>query len=181
MNLTNHLLLPMPTMAGDYFSDTLILLCEHNDDGAMGLIVNQPTDVTVYELFSELGIPTHADLLQQSVYEGGPVDPQRGFILHSDDVDYPESHPLIPGVRLTTTLDSLVSIGHGNGPAKYQVALGYAGWGAGQLEDEISNNIWLTMEADADLLFEGAADQRLHHAAARLGINLSLVANPGHA
>ena len=188
MNLTNHFLLPMPSIAGDYFSDSLTLICEHDSQGAMGLVVNKPTEVSLYELMSELGAKPHQSLLGSVVYDGGPVDTQRGFVLFSQADAVQDSVELMPGLQLTTSLDALhvLTQPQPSDPASttcepFIVALGYAGWAGGQLEDEIRNNVWLTMPASPDLIFGQPSAQRLNHAAQTFGVNLSLVANPGHA
>ena len=188
MNLSNHFLLPMPTIAGDYFADTLTLVCEHDDQGAMGLVVNKPTQVSLYELIGEIGGTPHRALLDQPVYDGGPVDAQRGFVLHDGQGDVTDSARLMSGLYLSTSADLLTSLtaneGSGSDPGsdpRFIFALGYAGWGAGQLESEITNNVWLTVPAEAELIFACPAHERLRRAAATLGIDLSLVANPGHA
>lgn len=179
--LKHHFLLAMPSQRADYFSNTITYVCEHNEEGAMGFMVNRPLKLTVAELLEQLGIGgTGAN--QQPVMEGGPVKTERGFILHSDDVHYDASLSLGNGLMLSTARQTLEAIGGGSGPKRYLVALGYAGWGSGQLENEMLENTWLSCPADVNILFDVPFDQRVHRAAASLGIDFRLIANQaGHA
>lgn len=174
----------MPGLTGDYFASTLTYICEHNEEGAFGIIVNRATDLSLLELLSQLGLPTPRGLAAVNVLDGGPVAPERGFVLHSSDKTFESSAQLTDSLRLSTALDVLEAIATEEGPSRYLVALGYAGWGAKQLEDEIARNIWLTAPASEaeDILFEQNLDERLNQAAATLGIDFSLIAaKPGHA
>jgi len=167
--LKHHFLLAMPGIAGDYFGNTITYICEHNEEGAIG------------ELLDQLGIAGTL-IAKQSVLEGGPVKTERGFILHSDEVHYDASLPLGNGLMLSTARQTLEAIGAGNGPKRYMVALGYAGWGSGQLENEMMQNTWLSCPADIDILFDVPFDQRVHKAAASLGIDFRLMStHAGHA
>ncbi|MCX7065270.1 MAG: YqgE/AlgH family protein [Proteobacteria bacterium] len=179
--LKHHFLLAMPGLAGEYFGNTISYICEHNEEGAMGFMVNRPMRLTVAELLEQLGIATTLNL-QQCVFEGGPVKTERGFILHSDEVQYDASLPLGNGLMLSTARQTLEAIGAGVGPARYLVALGYAGWGSGQLENELLQNAWLSCPADLDILFDVPFEQRVTKAAASLGIDFRLMSTQaGHA
>lgn len=182
--LKHHFLIAMPKPADepdDYFSRTITYICEHNEEGAMGFMVNRPMKLTVGELLDQLGIAAGVSS-EQPVLEGGPVKTERGFILHSDDVQYEASLPLGNGLMLSTARQTLEAIGAGAGPKRYVVALGYAGWGSGQLENELLQNVWLTCPADIDILFDVPFDQRVNQAAASLGIDFRLMStHAGHA
>ena len=174
----------MPGLVGDYFASTLTYICEHNEEGALGIMVNRATDLSVLELVSQLGLATPHHLADINALEGGPVAPERGFVLHSADVTFESSAPLTETLFMSTALDVLEAISNDQGPDQYIVALGYAGWGAGQLEEEIANNVWLTAPGEHanKILFETPLENRLNVAAATLGIDFSLIAaKPGHA
>jgi putative transcriptional regulator len=182
VSLKNQFLLAMPNQAGTYFGDTVTYVCEHTADGAMGLMINRPTDVALVELLSQLGMDPRGMPLDVPVMEGGPVAAERGFILHTDDKSFPTSLSLSDGVMLSTAREVLESIAAGNGPADYLVALGYAGWGEGQLEAELKENAWLTCPGDSDVIFNTPFEQRVNKAAAALGIDFRLMsAQAGHA
>jgi putative transcriptional regulator len=179
--LKNHFLLAMPGLTADYFGNSIIYLCEHNDDGAMGIIVNRPSDLSLSDLLEQLGMDACSSL-DAPTMEGGPVQTDRGFILHTDDKTFDSSLHIDGGVVLSTSRDTLESIGSGNGPASYLVALGYAGWGQGQLEQELQQNAWLSCPASLDVLFEVPCAERVAKAAATLGIDFRLMAHQaGHA
>ncbi len=181
-SLKNQFLVAMPNQAGSYFGATLTYLCEHTADGAMGLMINRPSDVALSELLSQLGIDISGVELDAPVMEGGPVAADRGFILHTDDKSFPTSVALDGGVMLSTAREILEAIAAGNGPEEYLVALGYAGWGQGQLEAELMDNAWLTCPADSEILFKTPFDQRVNKAAAALGIDFRFMsAQAGHA
>ena len=182
MNLKDHFLLAMPGLTGDYFADSLTYICEHNDEGAMGIMVNRPSDISLLELFSQIGLNSSRRWVETPVLEGGPVSGERGFVLHSAEKRYDSSAALTDGLVLSTAMDALDAIANDNGPERFMVALGYAGWGAGQLENEIANNVWLTAPADVDVLFDREHESKLDRAAASLGIDLRLMSSrPGHA
>lgn len=179
--LKHHFLLAMPSQRSDYFSNTITYVCEHNEEGAMGFMVNRPMKLSVAELLEQLGISGTVSS-DQPVMEGGPVKTERGFILHSDEVQYDASLPLGNGLMLSTARQTLEAIGGGNAPKRYLVALGYAGWGSGQLENEMLENTWLSCPADVNILFDVPFDQRVNKAAASLGIDFRLIASQaGHA
>jgi putative transcriptional regulator len=179
--LKHHFLLAMPSLASEYFANTITYVCEHNEEGAMGFMVNRPMQLTLAALLDQLGI-TSTLTSQEPVLEGGPVKTERGFILHSDEVQYDASLPLGHGLMLSTARQTLEAIGAGHGPKRYLVALGYAGWGSGQLENELAQNAWLSCPADVDILFDVPFDQRVNKAAATLGIDFRLMSkHAGHA
>ncbi|NKC00386.1 MAG: YqgE/AlgH family protein [Pseudomonadales bacterium] len=172
----------MPGLVGDYFATSLTYVCEHTEDGALGVIVNRPTDLSLLELLSQLALPTDPRQVDVTVYEGGPVSRERGFVLHSADATFESTTHISEDVFMSTALDVLEAIASNKGPDQYLVALGYAGWGAGQLESEIADNVWLTAPAEASILFELSHEQRLNAAAKTLGIDFNLIAaRPGHA
>lgn len=181
--LKNQLLIAMPHLADPNFAQTLIYLVEHNEHGAMGLVVNRPSGLELADIFEQLRpeqppAPEHYD---QPVYSGGPVQTDRGFVLHDSGWQYQATLDL-GELALSTSLDVLHAIADGHGPRRSLIALGYAGWDAGQLEAEIVDNSWLHCPYDPRLLFELPAEQRLMAAAASLGIDLHLLGSQaGHA
>lgn len=185
--LTNHFLIAMPAMADPQFSRTLTYICEHNADGAVGLIVNRPLDMSLAELFKRVGIPLEEGEPEQRfgslpVYSGGPVQTDRGFVLHRSTRRWQSSLQVTGEIALTSSRDILQSMGSTGQPENVLVTLGYAGWTAGQLEWELAQNAWLTVEADADILFHLPMEERLAAALQQLGVdfaNLSGIA--GHA
>lgn len=180
--LKNQFLLAMPGLHGPLFANTLTYICEHNEQGAMGLIINQPLGISVREIFDHLEIECSGTDYGE-VMAGGPVQTEQGFILHSsEDKQWESTQEISEGISLTTSVDILADIAQGQGPRSAMIALGYAGWGPGQLEDEIAANAWLTMEADPGVIFNTPVEQRLLAASARLGIDLNLMTSTaGHA
>ncbi|MBV1906929.1 MAG: YqgE/AlgH family protein [Pseudomonadales bacterium] len=180
-SLKHQFLLAMPNQAEGYFGHTVTYICEHNSEGAMGLMVNRPMDLALCSLLNQMGMRQNIEDSIR-VMEGGPVNSERGFILHSDDQQYDESLALGDGLMLTTARLVLEAIGTGKGPKHYLVALGYSGWDAGQLEEEMSENAWLSCPASAEVLFEIPFEQRVQKAAESLGIDFNLMsAQAGHA
>lgn len=182
-SLKHHFLIAMPQMADAQFAQSLTYLIEHNEQGAMGLIINKPCGLTLADIFEQLRPeqPPHQDCSAIDIYSGGPVQSERGFVLHSPDARYKATLEL-DELALTTSQDILLAIADGTGPAHSLICLGYAGWGAGQLEQELADNAWLTCPFDAQVLFACSAEQRLTQAAANLGVNLDLLARQaGHA
>ena len=172
----------MPGLAGDYFGGSLTYLCEHNEHGAMGLIVNRPSNFSLAELLSQVGLNIPHSLADATVLDGGPVAPVAGFVLHSSETTIGSSVVLNEALQMSTGLDVLEAIANEKGPTHYLVTIGYAGWDAGQLEAEIAANVWLTVPADPTILFELPHSERLHAAAMILGIDFSLIsARPGQA
>jgi len=185
--LANHFLIAMPSMADPNFSRTLTYICEHNAEGAVGIIINRPTDMRLGELFKRVAIPLEAGLPTERfahlpVYAGGPVQSDRGFVLHRTTQQWQSSLKVTDDIALTSSRDILQAMGRGEQPADVLVTLGYAGWTAGQLEWELAQNTWLTVEASPYILFNVPSEERLAAAMRLLGIdfaNLSEVA--GHA
>jgi putative transcriptional regulator len=189
--LTGRLLIAMPQMEDERFAHAVIYLCSHTADGAMGIIVNQPAvNLTFPDLLRQLDlIPEDADIVlpglatRMQVHRGGPVETGRGFVLHSQDFVIDNSTMLIQdGICLTATLDILRAIAEGRGPSEAMLALGYAGWGAGQLETEIQENGWIIAPADSAILFDHAVDSKWDRALAKLGISPGMLSSEaGHA
>jgi putative transcriptional regulator len=182
-NFTNHFLIAMPGMTDPHFAHALTYICEHNDDGALGLVVNKPTDMTLSALLEQLDVPvSNRDLADAPVHFGGPVQVDRGFVLHRPLGNWQSTLAVGDDLGLTTSKDVLEAVGRGEGPREVFVSLGYAGWAAGQLEQEIAQNAWLTVEADADLVFGTPPEQRLQAAMDFLGIDFSRLSDDvGHA
>lgn len=182
-HFTNHLLVAMPSLADSNFSRTVTLICEHNEQGALGVVVNRPTDVPLRKLLEHLDlVSANENVADTTVYAGGPVQLDRGFILHAPPGAWESTLKIDAELGLTSSLDILAAIAAGEGPEQSLIALGYAGWDAGQLEQEIADNAWLTVPSDADILFELPAEQRWQAAARKLGVDLSLIAgHAGHA
>ena len=187
INLTDHFLIAMPAMADPHFTRTLTYICEHNDQGALGVVVNRPIDMTLRSLFDRLSLPMGNDGIGDApIYFGGPVQTDRGFVLHLPAGEWQSTLKVSSGVRdtigLTTSKDILEAVGRGEGPAKMLVSLGYAGWSAGQIEHELKQNAWLTVEAKDAILFDIPADERLPAAMQLLGIDYARLADQaGHA
>ena len=181
-SLKNQFLLAMPNQAGTYFANTVTYVCEHNDDGAMGLMINRPSELTLVELLSQMGLQPTGVSSDIQVMEGGPVATERGFVLHTQDRAFESSLELGNGLMLSTAREILEAIAGGEGPTDFLVTLGYAGWGGGQLEDEMKENAWLNCPGDADVLFRTPFDERVNKAAAALGIDFRLMSGQaGHA
>jgi putative transcriptional regulator len=188
INLTNQFLIAMPGMADDTFSGTVIYLCEHNDKGALGLVINKPIDIKLKNLFEKVELSLDRDdLAEEPVYFGGPVQTERGFVLHerqADDATAPYNSTLsIPGgLEMTTSKDVLEAISAGSGPRRVLVTLGYSGWSPGQLEAEIGRNGWLTVNADPQVIFDTPIERRYDKAISLLGIDPRMLSqDAGHA
>ena len=183
MNLTDHFLIAMPNMVDPNFSRTLTYVCEHNDQGALGLVVNRPIDMTLSALLAQVSVPhAAAELAKTPVHFGGPVQVDRGFVLHQPIGEWQSTLAVNGRVGLTTSKDILVAVGSGEGPSKLLVTLGYAGWAPGQLENELSQNAWLTVPAAPEVIFDLPAEERLPAAMQLLGIDFaSLSEQAGHA
>lgn len=181
--LAGQLLIAMPQMKDPRFARTVVYLCAHSAEGAMGLVINRLFDgLTFRELLEQLGIEMGAECEPIRVHLGGPVEGGRGFVLHSDDYMHDSSMLVQDGIALTATVDVLRALALGAGPEKSILALGYAGWSAGQLDAEIKENSWLNVPADAQLLFGSDLDHKWEEAIHKLGIDLSLLsAEAGHA
>ena len=183
VNLTHHFLIAMPSMVDPHFARTLTFICERNEQGALGVVVNRPIDMTLAALFERLNLELKANALRElPVYFGGPVQTDRGFVLHVPRGAWSSTLPVGSRIGLTTSRDILEAVGDGSGPDRILVTLGYAGWAAGQLEHEILQNAWLTVEADEGLIFDLPAEERLPAAMERLGVSYaSLSDEAGHA
>ena len=182
--LKHHFLIAMPHMADPNFAHTLTYIVEHTANGAMGLVINRPQDLSLADILEQLRPDVEPPVLCQHVpiFIGGPVQTDRGFVLHPSGMTFQATVDLEGELSLSTSQDVLFAIADGVGPAKSLIALGYAGWEAGQLENELADNAWLTCPADPKILFDIPAEQRLSAAAARLGVNLSLLTSQaGHA
>lgn len=187
INLTNQFLIAMPGMADGTFAGSVVYLCQHTETGALGLVINKPIDIKLKSLFEkvELSLDTPS-LAEQPVYFGGPVQTERGFVLHERVGDEPSPYSStlsIPGgLDMTTSKDVLEALSHGAGPKRLLVTLGYSGWAAGQLEDEISRNGWLNVDAVPEIIFDTPVDKRYDRALSLLGIDpMMLSQDAGHA
>lgn len=181
MQFKNQFLLAMPGQVGGEFSASVTLIAEHNDDGAMGLVINKPSDLAVADMLAQLDIEAHVDR-HMPVYWGGPVQTERGFVLHTNEGDWESSLAIDNGLAITTSRDILEAIGNGFGPSAYLITLGYAGWGKGQLENEIKANSWLTTPAESRIIFQSPAERRWADAAGLLGLEAhQLTSLAGHA
>ena len=173
----------MPSMADPHFSRTLTFICEHNEQGALGLVVNRPIDMTLAALFERLNLELKSRRMRDvPVYFGGPVQTDRGFVLHVPRGEWSSTLPVREHLGLTTSRDILEAVGSGGGPDKILVTLGYSGWAAGQLEHEILQNAWLTVEASEQIIFDLPPEERLPAAMELLGVSYaSLSDEAGHA
>src|SRR4249920_1566563 len=168
----------MPNMADPYFSRTLTFICEHNDQGALGLVVNRPIDMTLAALFERLNLePGAHSLAETPVYFGGPVQTDRGFVLHMPVGTWNSTLTVHERLGLTTSRDILEAVSHGSGPEQIIVTLGYSGWAAGQLEHEIKQNAWLTVAAQDSIIFDVPAEERLPAAMELLGVSYANLAD----
>lgn len=183
LSLANHFLIAMPNMVDPLFARSLVYLCEHGEHGAMGVIVNKPSGVTMAQLFTQIELPLADSTLGSApVLFGGPVQTERGFVLHRPAGSWQSSLLPTDALALTTSKDVLSAVSVGQGPEQLLVSLGYAGWDAGQLEQEIADNAWLTVEADPDILFDVAPEARYGAAIALLGFDPALLSGDvGHA
>lgn len=182
-SLNNQLLIAMPGMADPNFSATVTLVCEHNADGALGIIINRPLNLDLGGLFEQLDLSdANTAIMARPVLDGGPVARERGFVLHRPGDEFESSVTVSPDIQLTLSRDVLDAMAIGDGPAKTIVALGYAGWEAGQLEAEMLENTWLSVPASPELIFDVPFEDRWQTAADVLGIDLSRLApHAGHA
>ncbi|WP_066704116.1 YqgE/AlgH family protein [Curvibacter delicatus] len=192
INLTNHFLIAMPGLADATFSKSVVYLCEHSERGALGLVINKPSDIKLQSLFDKVELPLgRTDLKDEPVFQGGPVQTERGFVLHeailpqkaeSDDPVYSSTMVIPGGLEMTTSRDVLEALSTGGGPRRVLVSLGYAAWGEGQLESELVENSWLTVDADLALIFETPVDQRYDKALSLLGLQAWMLSpEAGHA
>ncbi|MCI2283348.1 YqgE/AlgH family protein [Colwellia sp. MSW7] len=210
-SLENQFLIAMPSLSDDYFNKTVTYICEHNDEGAMGLIINMPVNITLHDLLKQIehndqeeknvadeSEPTDQALLaevesetkeslldnslEQLVLSGGPISQNRGFVLHRTQPGWQSSLALSDDIMITTSKDILMALGTEKAPEQFMVTLGYVGWGPGQLEAELHANSWLTIDADSDILFNTPIEQRWQKATKKLGIDIAhLSTDIGHA
>lgn len=200
-SLENQLLIAMPSLGDPYFNKTVTYICEHNEEGAMGLIINLPVNITLSDLLKQIepeedetvqvtestdeDVTDATDItnsLEQLVLSGGPISQQRGFVLHSSQSGWSSSLALSKELMITTSKDILLALGTEKAPEQFMVTLGYAGWGPGQLEQELQANSWLTTPADSDILFNTPIEQRWKKATEKMGIDLAhLSSDIGHA
>lgn len=189
INLTNHFLIAMPGLSDALFGRSVVFMCEHSERGALGLVINKPSDILLPRLFEKVDLPLgREDLALLPVFQGGPVQTERGFVLHeaieggAGESVYASTLSIPGGLEMTTSKDVLEAMASGAGPRKVFVTLGYASWGQGQLESEISENSWLTVEADPRLIFDTPVEQRYERAMALLGLQPWMLSpDAGHA
>jgi putative transcriptional regulator len=187
IDLTNQFLIAMPGMADPHFAGSVVYLCEHTDKGALGLVINKPIDIKLKSLFEKVDLNlTREDLAESPVYFGGPVQTERGFVLHermADESPYNSTLNISSGsLHMTTSKDVLEALSEGAGPKKVLITLGYSGWGAGQLEDELSRNGWLTVDAAPEVIFDTPVEQRYDRALSLLGVEPHMLSQEaGHA
>jgi putative transcriptional regulator len=185
-NLTNQFLIAMPGMGDDTFSGAVIYLCEHTEQGALGLVINKPIDIKLKRLFEKVELPLEIEsLAEQPVFFGGPVQTERGFVLHDrnpDAMPYSSTLSIPGGLEMTTSKDVLEALSNGHGPKRLLVTLGYTGWAAGQLEDELGRNGWLTVDASPEIIFDTPIEQRYGRAVSLLGFDPAMLSQQaGHA
>lgn len=184
-NLTHHFLIAMPAMSDPYFAKSLVYIAEHNDQGALGIIVNRPIDMSLATLFEKIDVAFAAEttaLAKLPVFFGGPVQTDRGFVLHRPLGAWQSTLAVSPEVGLTSSRDVLQAVARDGEPREIVVTLGYSGWEAGQLEHELAQNAWLTVPADTHILFDLPYEERLPSALEILGVDFAnLAAKPGHA
>ncbi|MFS8138802.1 MAG: YqgE/AlgH family protein [Thermomonas sp.] len=181
--LSNQLLVALPALHDPHFACSVTLVCQHDGDGAMGVMVNRASEYTLGEVLQQMGISSDSDALQsQIVLAGGPVHPERGFVLHDGEREWDSTLTVGDGLFLTTSRDVLEALARGEGPTQAVVALGCAGWGAGQLEQELVDDSWLMVPAGRGLLFDLPLDQRWQAAAGSIGVDLvNFAGHSGHA
>lgn len=182
-NFTDHFLIAMPNMLDPNFAGTLTYVCDHGEQGALGVVINRPIELNLDALFSQIGLNlTDEHLRQEPVFYGGPVQAERGFVLHRPVGEWGSTLSVNDRVGLTTSKDILEATARQEGPKEILVTLGYSGWGPGQLEDEIKQNAWLTVPADPEVIFNLPPSERLNAAMHLLGIDLSMLSEEaGHA
>ena len=189
INFTHHFLIAMPGLEDAMFSKSVIYMCEHSERGALGLVINKPSDINLQKLFDKVELPLHRlDLTQTPVFQGGPVQTERGFVLHESVVMpgneslYASTMTIPGGLEMTTSKDVLEALSTGYGPRKVFISLGYSSWGQGQLESEISDNSWLTVAADPAVIFDTPVEQRYAKALKLLGLEAWMLSpEAGHA
>ncbi len=192
LDLTNHFLIAMPGMRDETFAKSVIYVCEHGERGALGLIINKPTDINLKGLFEKVELSLfRSDLIDQPVFSGGPVQTERGFVLHrahfaddtvSHEPVYAATLTIPGGMEMTTSRDVLEALATGSGPSKVLISLGYSAWGKGQLESELAENSWLTVNSDPSVIFDTPVAQRYEKALGLLGLQFWMLSpEAGHA
>lgn len=189
INLTNHFLIAMPSLSDELFGRSVVYMCEHSERGALGLVINKPSDILLPRLFEKVELPLgRADLTQAPVFQGGPVQTERGFVLHEPiaagegESVYASTMTIPGGLEMTTSKDVLEAMASGGGPRKVFVSLGYSSWAKGQLESEITENSWLTVPADPTLIFDTPVEERYEKAMGLLGLQPWMLSpDAGHA
>ncbi len=192
MNLTNHFLIAMPGMEDSSFSKSVVYLCEHTEKGALGLIINKPSDINLQSLLAKVDLSLgREDLADTPVFQGGPVQTERGFVLHDpmlasnaeiSEAAYASTMQVAGGLEMTTSKDVLEALSTGAGPRRVLVTLGYSAWGEGQLESELAENSWITVDADVSVIFDTPVDERYDRALSLLGLqSWMLTHQAGHA
>lgn len=188
INLTHHFLIAMPGLHDESFARSVVYLCEHSERGALGLVINKPSDINLQGLFEKVELPLHrADLSDTPVFQGGPVQTERGFVLHDpvkagQESVYASTMVIPGGLEMTTSKDVLEALSTGAGPRRVLVSLGYSAWGEGQLESELAENSWLTVDADTAVIFDTPVAERYRRALQLLGISEHLLSQEaGHA
>jgi putative transcriptional regulator len=181
--LTNQFLVAMPSLEDPNFRESVTFICEHNPQGALGIVINRPMNVVLDDILKQLSLKAHDnDTAATPVYLGGPVQPERGFVIHEPPGQWEATLKVGESLGVTTSRDVLAALAEGNGPRRSFVALGYAGWTAGQLEEELKSNSWLSAPADPHIIFDTPVDQRWQAAARLIGVDLSLLSgDTGHA
>ena len=181
-SLRDHFLIAMPGLNDSSFAHTVTYICEHSDKGAMGVVINTATPMLLKEIFSQMDLDDVSDQGDQIVMSGGPVQPERGFVLHTNEAKWQSTQEISPDICLTASRDIISALAAGRGPKQCLIALGYAGWGEGQLEAEIAANSWLTVPANKDIIFSTPFEERWTSAAQALGIDVNLISSTaGHA
>ncbi len=181
INLTHHFLIAMPGLEDEAFAKSVVYLCDHSERGALGLVINKPTDINLKGLFDKVDLPLRReDLTTSPVFNGGPVQTERGFVLHEplmrgDESAYASTMTIPGGLEMTTSKDVLEALSTGAGPRRVFVSLGYSSWGQGQLESELAENSWLTVGADAAVIFDTPVAQRYARALQLLGVSEHLL------
>ena len=192
INLTHHFLIAMPGLEDESFARSVVYLCEHSERGALGLIINKPTDITLKGLFDKVDLSLRReDLTKEPVFQGGPVQTERGFVLHepmlmdkgdTDESVYASTMTIPGGLEMTTSKDVLEALSTGAGPRRVLITLGYSSWGEGQLESELAENAWLTVAADLSVIFDTPVPERYDRALSLLGLQAWMISpEAGHA
>ena len=192
INLTHHFLIAMPGLEDESFARSVVYLCEHSERGALGLIINKPTDITLKGLFDKVDLSLRReDLTKEPVFQGGPVQTERGCVLHepmlmdkgeTDESAYASTMTIPGGLEMTTSKDVLEALSTGAGPRRVLITLGYSSWGEGQLESELAENAWLTVAADLSVIFDTPVPERYDRALSLLGLKAWMLSpEAGHA